>query len=316
MLLLLLKKKTSAVAGKAAAAADTSSAVAETQLAPEDAVGAIEALQWSTGVLDKGVLHSLLASLPAWAVKEQVLAHRGREEQESPKPQLQPLTFDPALWHSRMKVAEVFGTYLRSCGVPENSRIPRNSTIRFVRARLVLKKNMKESQVCRWIRRWHPQWKESGKRPAAVVAYSKKMCYGSTPHQKRRRGFGGGQPVACGWVRESLWEWYVSVRYSIDWGKFNERLRSCGRYKAMGRFPLSLVRQKAKQLLHDYLRICCIAGAPVKGVANFYWKWFKRWQKEYGLSMRAPNRKYKVPKWLLEERLIIWWLNIARVRAL
>ena len=32
--------------------------------------------------------------------------------------------------------------------------------------------------------------------------------------------------------------------------------------------------------------------------------------------MRAPNRKYKVPKWLLEERLIIWWLNLARVRAL
>ena len=32
------------MAGKAAAAADTSSAVAETQLAPEDAVGAIEAL--------------------------------------------------------------------------------------------------------------------------------------------------------------------------------------------------------------------------------------------------------------------------------
>ena len=88
--------KASAVAGKAAAAADTSSAVADTQLEPEDAVGAIEALQWSTGVLDKGVLHSLLASLPAWVVKEQVLAYRGREEKESPKPQLQPLTFDPA----------------------------------------------------------------------------------------------------------------------------------------------------------------------------------------------------------------------------
>ena len=80
--------KASAVAGKAAAAADTSSAVAivaETQLAPEDAVGAIEALRWSTGVLDKGVLHSLLASLPAWAVKEQVLAYRGRGKKGKPQ---------------------------------------------------------------------------------------------------------------------------------------------------------------------------------------------------------------------------------------
>ena len=132
--------KASAVAGKAAAAADTSSAVAETQLAPEDAVGAIEALQWSTGVLDKGVLHSLLASLPAWAVKEQVVAYRGRGKKESPKPQSQPLTFDPALWHSRMKVAEVFDTYLRSCGVAENSLIPRNSTTRFARTKLGWKK--------------------------------------------------------------------------------------------------------------------------------------------------------------------------------
>ena len=32
--------------------------------------------------------------------------------------------------------------------------------------------------------------------------------------------------------------------------------------------------------------------------------------------MRAPNRKFKVSKALLEERLTIWWLNLARVRAL
>ena len=86
------------------------------------------------------VMHSLLASLPTWAVEEQVLAFRGRGKKESPKPQSQPLTFDPALWHSRMKVAEAFDTYLRSCGVAEDSRIPRNSTIRFVRTKLVLKK--------------------------------------------------------------------------------------------------------------------------------------------------------------------------------
>ena len=41
----------------------------------------------------------------------------------------------------------------------------------------------------------------------------------------------------------------------------------------------------------------------------------KRWQIEYGLSMRAPNRKFKVAKPILEERLTIWWLNLARVRA-
>ena len=53
------------------------------------------------------------------------------------------LTFDPALWHCCLKAADVIATCLRSCGVPEHSRMPRNSTIRFVRTKLVLKKHMK-----------------------------------------------------------------------------------------------------------------------------------------------------------------------------
>ena len=45
-------------------------------------------------------------------------------------------------------------------------------------------------------------------------------------------------------------------------------------------------------------------------------RWFSGWQREYGLNMRKPNRKYKVPKWVMAERLQIGWLNVARVRAL
>ena len=32
--------------------------------------------------------------------------------------------------------------------------------------------------------------------------------------------------------------------------------------------------------------------------------------------MRAPNRKYKVPKSVLEERFVNWWMNLVRVRTL
>ena len=45
-------------------------------------------------------------------------------------------------------------------------------------------------------------------------------------------------------------------------------------------------------------------------------RWFSLWQREYGLSMRKPNRKYKLAKWIMAERLEIGWLNVARVRAL
>lgn len=44
-------------------------------------------------------------------------------------------------------------------------------------------------------------------------------------------------------------------------------------------------------------------------------RWFKEWRKEYGLSLRKPNRKYKVPKKLLASRFETMILNVARVRA-
>ena len=40
------------------------------------------------------------------------------------------------------------------------------------------------------------------------------------------------------------------------------------------------------------------------------------WLCDYGLTMRAPNRKYNVPKQVLEEHLVIGWCNLVRVRTL
>ena len=36
--------------------------------------------------------------------------------------------------------------------------------------------------------------------------------------------------------------------------------------------------------------------------------------RQYRVSLRRPNRKYKVPRHVLEERLAIFWINLARVR--
>ena len=55
------------------------------------------------------------------------------------------------------------------------------------------------------------------------------------------------------------------MRYSIDWKRYNERLSSCGRRKAMGRFPTVLLRQKATQLLLGYV---CIAALQVTAEAE------------------------------------------------
>ncbi len=70
-----------------------------------------------------------------------------------------------------------------------------------------------------------------------------------------------------------------------------------------------------KQLLHEHIHECLLRGYPTETFVPRS-DWFTGWEYEYGLSMRKPNRKYKVPKAVLEQRLEIGWLNLARVRTL
>ena len=76
-----------------------------------------------------------------------------------------------------------------------------------------------------------------------------------------------------------------------------------------------MLRAKGQELLESYYRECVIAGITPTSVvmANH---WFDLWEAEYNLSLRAPNRKFKVPRWVLEERMVIWWENLIRVRQL
>ena len=85
--------------------------------------------------------------------------------------------------------------------------------------------------------------------------------------------------------------------------------------KHLARFPMSLLRLKVSQLLEDFAYSSLISGTRVVSfVPNSMW--FKRWQEEYGLSMRKANRKYQVPRIVLKERLEIFWVVLFRVRML
>ena len=44
--------------------------------------------------------------------------------------------------------------------------------------------------------------------------------------------------------------------------------------------------------------------------------WLRRWRLEYRVSFRRPNRKFKVPRHTLEDRLRVFWSNVAKVRQL
>ena len=116
-------------------------------------------------------------------------------------------------------------------------------------------------------------------------------------------------------VRQQLFEWFIALRYSIDWARWNKDCRSSGDHKSIGRFPRSLLRSKVKQLLADYLRACFNAGAKAVGF-NPTGRWFKEWECDYGLSMLQPNRKFKVSRHVQDERVMLWWISVYRVRAL
>ena len=98
-------------------------------------------------------------------------------------------------------------------------------------------------------------------------------------------------------VRTQLFEWFSVMRHSVK-----------------TRIPAKVLEVKAKQITQDYVTASLLNGIkPDPPTINA--KWLKRWQMEYAVSLRKPNRKYKVPKKVLEDRLQTFWKNIARLRA-
>ena len=101
-------------------------------------------------------------------------------------------------------------------------------------------------------------------------------------------------------VRESLFEWWSSLRFSID-------------VKVMTRIPPKLIMCKASQLLRDRNILCLKKGEQCNS-PELDSHWLTGWCDEYNVSFRKPNKVYKVPERVLEQRLLIWWCNLFRVR--
>ena len=215
-----------------------------------EAVETVEALKWATRIVDNGILLGLLHSLPSWVLKQQVLDYRGRAcaPTHAPPPPSRKINVDPKSLSVRDAVAQAFEEYLRSCGAVSTERLPRGQVKAFVDLRL--------EWSCKWwsqpersVRRWHRSWTLAGKVATVPRSRQNRIVYGGALPQSRKRRFGAGRLAMCNFVREGLFEWFVSMRYSIDWRKYNSSFRSVGRFKAIGRFPVTVLRDKAKQLL-------------------------------------------------------------------
>eukprot|EP00959_Pyramimonas_sp_CCMP1952_P062523 1307297-Pyramimonas_sp.AAC.1 len=63
----------------------------------------------------------------------------------------------------------------------------------------------------------------------------------------------------------------------------------------LARLSQSLLLTKAKQLVAEYCVEATKRGIK-PNVPQLRARWWTRWRRPYGLSMRKPNRKYKIPK--------------------
>ena len=171
------------------------------------------------------------------------------------------------------------------------------------------------TQAARAVRKWHKAWKKTGGVVACARLVSKDRQVEKVTLRNRRRNVGAGRPPKCPWLRQALYEWFTSVRYAIDWEAIHNRTAvAVTREKCLARFTSALIKQKAIQLLADHVSASLVRGVPVRS-CSLNSHWFACWRQEYGLSMKRPNRKYKVPRSVLAERLEIGWLNVYRVRA-
>ena len=119
---------------------------------------------------------------------------------------------------------------------------------------------------------------------------------------ERRRDDGAGRPRKAASVRESLRMWYNMIRHSVD-------------VKLMVRFPKTVLLVKAHELYRQYLKACIYHSLPIEYV-EITGSWLNQIHMEYRISHLQPNRKYKVARWVLSERLEIYRLSVAKVRKL
>ncbi len=285
------------------------------------------AMRWASKLDDDSCVLGLIRSLPKEVVEEQLSLYRRRDEtavavtaqEQDPKPRIH---LSPnARYHTRVLVAQRFHSYCQTNGIVVEKRLPYGAMKTFIRDNIQWKAKQKVVSA-RSIREWYSKWRSSTSNVVAAVAdiapvqvsQTKSMLKSRAPVAlcMRRRAQGGGRTPKAHCVREALYEWFSSIRYAIDWTQMIAENRSRGR-KHLARFPRSVLKLKVQQLLQDYTYACLLNGVPVVSLKVDSW-WCKRWEEDYGLSMRLANRKYSVPRDVVKERLEIFWVVLFRIR--
>jgi len=319
-----------------AAPAEAAPAVADLAIAAADhSNGAqpdeetFDAMQWASGLDDDAGVLCLINSLPKGVVEEQVVLFRKHKEVvgKEAKPRAEDRIRIPAAprLQTKMMVAQRFHRYCQKNHISPEEGMPYGTMKTFIADNTEWKAKL--GRTDKVIRAWHKQWLKtpSGataalEDEAAVAGKASKPALDkcmlrsrapAAPHA-RKNFHGQGRHFLVPCIRHALYEWFTGIRYAIDWKQMIAENRSRGK-KIVARIPRSFLRLKVRQLLQDYAYSCLLNGVPSVTVKLDHW-WFKRWEEEYGLSMRLANRKYSVPRAVVKERMEIFWVTLFRVR--
>ena len=71
---------------------------------------------------------------------------------------------------------------------------------------------------------------------------------------------------------------------------------------------------KAQELQEQYIAASLHAGVTIVPL-HITRAWLRKWMCDYRISVRQPNRKYKVARDVLCERLQIFWITVAKIRT-
>ena len=187
----------------------------------------------------------------------------------------------------RLRIAngDVVAAFFRERGIDPASELPRGAWASFRdHLGVTAVKWTKNDQMC-----WFRCLRE--------CLEAERCPRGGREPVKYRKVTTQGRPTHATIVREQLFEWFCERRRSVK-----------------GRLPLRCLWDEATRLRDSYA-IECIRQSKPCAAPQIGYKWLRAWCKEYGVSLRRPNQRWKVPRGVLKERLRVMWSNLLRVHT-
>jgi hypothetical protein len=176
-----------------------------------------KAVAWFASVKDEGVVQSLVSSLPNLVLQDIESQYRnGSCDQKVAVAAHRKMTWPLKNLVGQNKMSERFDSYLKEHDISSGHRLPRHCVSKFLEQNCILPKRCKEPGTK--LRRWHARWeKTTMDKPCPTTARTpSKLRTKRTGQLQRTRG-NQGRRTKMPWVREALYEWFIGMRYAIDW---------------------------------------------------------------------------------------------------